>query len=128
MAPHSLQRRRTRSQRPAQDSSSMAMDRAAEGNGDSLEQGEQQGLDSTIHNISLTDLKTGQVGSISTLGGGRGLVSRLASLGFTPGASVEVLQNYGHGPLIVEVRGARIALGRGEAQKVWVRPNHNHSL
>lgn len=74
--------------------------------------------------VPLSALLTGQTGTIHELQGGRGLVGRLASLGFTPGAHVEMLQNYGHGPLIVEVRDARIALGRGEAAKVWVRLNH----
>ena len=46
--------------------------------------------------------------------------SRLACLGFTPGAEVVLLQNYGRGPLIARVRGARLALGRGEAEKVRV--------
>ena len=73
--------------------------------------------------VPLSAMLTGQVGAIQDLRGGRGFVGRLASLGFTPGAHVEMLQNYGHGPLIVEVRDARIALGRGEAGKVWVRLN-----
>jgi Fe2+ transport system protein FeoA len=45
----------------------------------------------------------------------------MASLGFTPGADVSVIQNFGRGPLIALVRGARIALGRGEAQRIRVR-------
>jgi len=31
-----------------------------------------------------------------------------------------MLQNFGHGPLIVNIRDTRIALGRGEATKVLV--------
>jgi Fe2+ transport system protein FeoA len=31
-----------------------------------------------------------------------------------------MVQNFGHGPLIVNIRGTRIALGRGEAAKVVV--------
>ena len=54
--------------------------------------------------------------------GGHGLVSRLSSLGFTPGAKVTMVQNFGRGPIIVMVRGTRIALGRGEAQKIIVTP------
>lgn len=33
-----------------------------------------------------------------------------------------MVQNFGHGPIIVMVRGTRIALGRGEAEKVMVTP------
>jgi ferrous iron transport protein A len=47
-------------------------------------------------------------------------VSRLAALGFTIGAEVTMVQNFGHGPLIVLVRDTRVALGRGEAAKVLV--------
>jgi ferrous iron transport protein A len=60
-------------------------------------------------------------GLIVSLNGGRGLVSRLAALGFVPGARVSMVQNYGHGPLIVMVRQARVALGRGEAMKILVQ-------
>ena len=34
--------------------------------------------------------------------------------------STEHVQNYGHGPMIVLVRGTRVALGREEAAKVLV--------
>ena len=54
--------------------------------------------------------------------GRHGVVSRLSSLGFTPGAKVEMVQNFGRGPIIVMVRDTRIALGRGEAQKIMVTP------
>jgi ferrous iron transport protein A len=52
--------------------------------------------------------------------GGHHFLSRLASLGFTPGADLQVVQNYGRGPIIVTLRDTRVALGRGEAQKILV--------
>ncbi len=60
-------------------------------------------------------------GVIVALNGGRCFVSRLAALGFVPGAQVDMVQNYGHGPLIVQVHQARVALGRGEACRIIVR-------
>jgi ferrous iron transport protein A len=66
-------------------------------------------------------MRTGEQGVVVELAAGRGLMSRMASLGFTPGATVTVLQNYGRGPLIALVRDARIALGRGEAGRIHVR-------
>jgi ferrous iron transport protein A len=63
---------------------------------------------------------TGEQAIVTRLGASLGLTSRLATLGFTPGAEVGMTQNYGHGPLIVMVRGARVALGRGEAALVLV--------
>lgn len=70
--------------------------------------------------IPLTELDTDEEGAVIELGGGRGFISRLATLGFTPGAPLKMVQNYGSGPLIVRVRDTRIALGRGEAGKVFV--------
>jgi len=71
--------------------------------------------------MPLSDMQTGEYGVVVRLVGGRGLLSRMTALGFTPGASVTVVQNFGHGPLIARVRDARIALGRGEASKIHVR-------
>jgi len=71
--------------------------------------------------VSLSALRAGEHGEVVELAGGRGMLSRLTALGFTPGADVMVVQNYGRGPLITRVRDARIALGRGEADRVYVR-------
>lgn len=70
--------------------------------------------------VPLSVLHTGEQGVVATMAGGKGLLCRMTSLGFTPGAEVTVVQNYGHGPLIARVRDARIALGRGEAKKIYV--------
>jgi ferrous iron transport protein A len=70
--------------------------------------------------ISLSTMAPGEVGVVRQLAGGRGFVSRLATLGFTLGVEVNMVQNFGHGPLIVMVRDTRVALGRGEAMKVLV--------
>lgn len=66
-------------------------------------------------------MRTGEQGVVVELAGGRGLLGRMTSLGFTPGAVVTVVQNFGWGPLIALVRHARIALGRGEARKIEIR-------
>ncbi len=70
----------------------------------------------------LTDLKRKESGVLQELHGGAGFRSRLAALGFTPGVTVTMLQNRGHGPVIVTVRDTKIALGRGEATKILVLP------
>ncbi len=69
---------------------------------------------------SLDNLAARQRGVIMGVTGGRGFVSRLATLGFVPGASVTMVQNYGGGPLIVSVRDTKIALGRGQAARILV--------
>lgn len=70
--------------------------------------------------VSLARLTPGDVGFVGSLEGGRRFVSRLAALGFTLGTPVHVVRNHGVGPIIVSVRGARIALGRGEAHRIRV--------
>lgn len=70
---------------------------------------------------ALSALPTGARGVIHSLSGGHSFGSRVANLGFTVGAAVSVRQNYGHGPMIVALRGTLVALGRAEAAKVLVR-------
>lgn len=76
---------------------------------------------SAKHVTGLSNLTPGEVGIVVDLRGSREVTGRLAALGLTPGGEVTVLQNFGHGPLIVLARNTRIALGRGEAIKVQVR-------
>ncbi len=59
--------------------------------------------------------------------GGR-LAHRLTELGLTPGVELSIIQDNG-GPLLISVRGSRIAIGRGMAQKIQVRSiNENISI
>lgn len=77
--------------------------------------------------LPLADLASGQRAIVREFRAGRAVENRLASLGFTPGAAVDIVQNFGRGPLIVSVRGTRVALGRGEAAKILVeRSNGSH--
>ena len=73
--------------------------------------------------VSLSELLVDEQATIRSFTIGRIETNRLASLGFTPGAKVDMTQNYGRGPLIVVVRGTRVALGRGEAAKIIVERN-----
>jgi ferrous iron transport protein A len=72
------------------------------------------------HTTSLSDMEVGEEATILDFHGGRVFNNRLASLGFTPGVKVNMIQNYRHGPLIVTVRGTRVALGRFEAARIIV--------
>lgn len=74
-----------------------------------------------VADVPLSALRPGERAIVRRVIGGHGIVGRLACLGFTPGAEVTMVQNFGRGPLIVEVRGTRIALGRREAARVWVQ-------
>lgn len=50
------------------------------------------------------------------------LLERMSAMGFVPGAELLVEVNHGRGPVIVKIRGARVALGRGQAQQILVGP------
>ncbi len=52
--------------------------------------------------------------------GGPKMQHRLAAMGLTPGDELEVINNCG--PVIVSVRGTRLALGHGVASKILVTP------
>jgi Fe2+ transport system protein FeoA len=70
--------------------------------------------------MPLILLKEGQEGIVHIVSGGLGLIGRLASLGITSGMRVKVVRNIG-GPLIITTNGTRIAIGRGQAQKILIR-------
>jgi ferrous iron transport protein A len=71
---------------------------------------------------TLADLPKGTTAIFIAIQSGREAAGRLSSLGFTPGARISILQNYGHGPLVVSVRGSRVALGREEARRILIQP------
>ena len=75
--------------------------------------------------ISLNRLKTGETAIIHSLKGGHGFKSRLSVLGFTPGTEVRMIQNFGYGPIIIEIKDTNIALGRGEAMKIIIEKDNN---
>lgn len=68
----------------------------------------------------LTDLFKGESAVLCQLIMPKVTVNRLLSLGFTPGVEISMMQNYGRGPLVVNVRGTRVALGRNEASGILV--------
>jgi ferrous iron transport protein A len=70
--------------------------------------------------LTLCAVRGGESARIRRLAGGQAFLGRLAPLGFIPGARLQVIQNLGRGPLLVAVCGARVALGRGEADKILV--------
>ena len=72
-------------------------------------------------NLTLSDVKTGEHAVFINIQAEKAVASRLTSLGFTPGVMIEMNQNYGHGPLVVNIRGTRVALGRHEAQSIQVQ-------
>ncbi|MGI5835477.1 MAG: FeoA domain-containing protein [Chloroflexota bacterium] len=70
--------------------------------------------------IPLAQLKPGETGTVYRYTAGRSLMCRCLALGFTPGTPITMVQNAKSGPLIVSIRDTRVALGRGESQKILI--------
>jgi ferrous iron transport protein A len=81
--------------------------------------------------IPLAMLPVGRKGRITGIRGGRGLVRRLSDMGFIQDVEVKVIYSHAshnpgrRGPLVVEVKDSRIALGRGVAMKIIVEEVNN---
>jgi len=70
--------------------------------------------------MPLAMLSENEEAKVVEVRGGRGLVRRLSELGFTPGTRVKVLFSNSPGPVLIDVRGSRIALGRGLLMRIIV--------
>lgn len=64
----------------------------------------------------------GQKMIVSGFRGGFGMRRRLADLGLNIGMDVKVVSMDPVGPLLVEIKGARYAVGRGLAHHIFVEP------
>ena len=68
----------------------------------------------------LSTIRSGQTVKLAGIEAGRGLNSRLAAMGLLPNVEITVI-NSGHpGPFVISVKGSRIMLGRGMADKIMV--------
>jgi len=71
--------------------------------------------------VTLANVPEGDRVVVVNVAGGRGVRRRLLEMGFAPGSEVEVIANK-RGPVVVRVRGVTVALGRGMAAKILVKP------
>jgi len=70
---------------------------------------------------SLCDIDSGSIGVIVFIQGGKGASHRLAELGLLPGERLTMMHNSGVGPVTIIVKGSKISIGYGLAQKIIVR-------
>lgn len=68
----------------------------------------------------LARVPSGEKVVVLALRAGWGLQRRLADLGITPGVEVRVISSGRPGQIVIDVRGSRLALGRGVASKIMV--------
>lgn len=71
--------------------------------------------------MPLSMARPGEVVTLVVINAGFGLKRRLADMGLNPGVSLKVIHGQLPGPIIIELRGSRVALGRGMAQKIMVK-------
>ncbi len=70
--------------------------------------------------VPMSALQSGESGVVKSYVGGRGMLGRCLSMGFTPGSTVRTIENYGRGPILVSVCDTKVALGREIAGKIMV--------
>ena len=69
--------------------------------------------------MRLIDIPAGKSARVVDVTGGMGMKNRLAAIGIYPGATVKVVKSP-PGPMIIEVSGTRLALGKGMAARIEV--------
>lgn len=74
--------------------------------------------------IPLTDMKTGEMGTVAEIFGGGGVSNRLRAMGIRPGVKIlKVSTAFARGPVVVRVGSAQTALGFGISYKIVVEIN-----
>ncbi len=73
-----------------------------------------------VSGVPLAMVGAGRRVKLLALHTGRECAARLSAMGLVPGAEIEVLRNASRGPFMVSVKGSRVVLGRGVAQRVMV--------
>ena len=69
--------------------------------------------------IRLSDLQINEEGKVAHIAAGKQATHRLSGMGITMGTTLKVLSRAPfQGPIQIEVRGTKIALGRGLAHKI----------
>jgi len=71
--------------------------------------------------MPLAMARPGAVVTLVGINAGFGLRRRLADMGLSPGVTVRIVQSQIPGPVIIDLRGSRLALGRGMAQRIMVK-------
>ncbi len=68
----------------------------------------------------LSAVTAGETVKLAKIEAGRGLNSRLASMGLLPNVEITVVRNSHPGPFVISVKGSKMMLGRGMAHKIMV--------
>ena len=71
--------------------------------------------------MPLVMASPGKLLTVTSINAGWGLQRRLADMGLTPGIQIRVMNGQCAGPVLIDLRGSRLGLGRGVAQKILVK-------
>jgi len=70
----------------------------------------------------LTEMKQGEEGLVYKLAGGREMTRRLEALGLRTGKKVKKVSSlFERGPVVLELNGRLIAIGHGQARRIYVK-------
>ena len=70
--------------------------------------------------MPLAMVSPGETVTVVGVRAGWGLTRRLADMGLVPGTKLMVINSQMPGPIIIDLRGSRLVLGHGIAQKILV--------
>ena len=90
-----------------------------------LRKGEAANIQLEIIEGALSRASAGETVTIMAVKAGWGLQRRLTDMGLTPGVQVKVVSSGRPGPVVLDVRGSRLALGYGVARKIMVTAGGN---
>ena len=68
----------------------------------------------------LSQVTEGKTVVLVRVDAGHGLNNRLAAMGLLPNIRFEVVNNQHPGPFVISLKGSRMVLGRGMANKIMV--------
>ena len=68
----------------------------------------------------LSKIRSGRRAKLVAIEAGRGLSNRLASMGLVSDVEITVVSNGHPGPFVINVKGSKVMLGRGMANKIMV--------
>ncbi len=71
--------------------------------------------------MGLNEVLDGSKVVITRIDGGRNARKKLMDLGMIPGVPITIIRRAGINPMLLSVMGRQVVLGRGMAEKVFVR-------
>jgi ferrous iron transport protein A len=73
----------------------------------------------------LAEGKNNQKVRLIKISGGYGTYQRLLDMGLVPGIKFEIVLNNGFGPITISLKGTKIMLGRGLANKILIKEENS---